>query len=62
MNQTVIDTNDRFTIQECEFLYKHFKQYSDKTAIVKDEYGFWTSIFYSEDFLKNKLKCSIIKK
>lgn len=61
-NQTSIDFTERYTLPQCEFLYDRFKTLSDKTCIVKDEKGFFVSLFYSKEFLENRLKCIVIKK
>ena len=59
--QTAIDLNPRYTMPECEFLYTHFSKYNSNARIVKDQYGLWVNLFYSDNFLINKLNCIIVK-
>ena len=60
--QKSIDFTDRYTLCEALHLFDKWKPYSDKTRVVRDEKGYFVSLFYSDEFLENKLKCMIIKK
>ena len=60
--QTTLDlTTSRYSLEQCQFLYDHWKKLDDKTTIVKDERGYFVLNFHSQQFIVNKLKLEIVK-
>ena len=59
--QTEIDFTERYTLSQCEYLQEMLKIYSSNCRVVKDERGYFITLFYSDKFLTDRLKLEIIK-
>jgi len=64
-NQQALDLTPRYSLEQCEYQYRHFKDKLGNAGanvrIIKDSIGYLVSLYYSEYFIKERLKSEIIK-